>query len=249
MALRKIVLACVSLILIPFQASSSIIPVDLSAWGAQGGSSSWNVAGDNNSVLQTINGDPTVFFESGSLAQGQALSGTIEVNNAGDDDFIGFVLGFQSGELTSASAEYWLIDWKQNDQFWSPYGGTGKAGLSLSRVDGALDNASAWVHNNKVTELARGSSLGSTGWVNGETYTFDLVFTSTNIQVFVDGVKEIDEIGTFSDGAFGFYNFSQSQVTYAGLKTQDATNFIPEPTMLSIVALGLVGLIVRKRKY
>lgn len=106
MALRKIVLTCGSLILIPFHVSSSIIPVDLSKWGAQGGSSSWNVAGNNNSVLQTINGDPTVFFESGSSAQEQALSGTLEVNNAGDDDFIGFVIGFQSGELTSASAEY-----------------------------------------------------------------------------------------------------------------------------------------------
>lgn len=51
----------------------------------------------NDSVLQTTNGNPTVFFEAGSNTQGTALAGQITPNSNWDDDFIGFVLGYQSG--------------------------------------------------------------------------------------------------------------------------------------------------------
>ena len=143
--------------------SAAAALVDLSGWTAQGGSSNWTVAADKNSVFQSVNGSPTVFF-SGSTDQGKALSGKIKVETTGDDDFIGFVLGYQSGNATASVTDFILIDWKQARQYSG--GCYANAGLAISRATGGLPDSSAtWCHTGSVQELARATNLGSTGWL------------------------------------------------------------------------------------
>jgi hypothetical protein len=248
-------------------ALANAAPVDLSGWIENGfkgnnGAGTWTTQGvDNDSVLQSINGQPTVFFESGNNAQGTALSGTIKVNTGGDDDFVGFFLGYQNGELNSTSADFWMIDWKQGNQSGA------LAGLALSHVSGDIANGGNadpvfWEHTGAVNEVQRADNLGSTGWVDLQEYTFDLIFTSTLIQVKVDGVLELDYTGNFTDGAFGFYNYSQSNVLYAGITEEDIPfceqfpkdpkcsvgGTVPVPTTLALLGLGLVGLGWTRRK-
>ena len=243
-------------------------PVNLTGWienGFQGndGAGTWNVQSGNDSVLQTINGEPTVFFDPGTNSQGTALAGTIEVETTGDDDFIGFVLGYQDGEMNSTNADFWLIDWKQNDQFFS--GNLGAAGLSLSHVTGDLSNGptagnSFWGHTDTVSEVARATNFGSVGWEDNTEYSFELTFTDSLIEIFVDGVLEISHSGSFTDGAFGFYNYSQSQVRYAGItEAVLPTDPIPDPgpgpstvplpagLPLLLAGLGAFGLIRRRK--
>ena len=222
--------------------SAAAALVDLSGWTAQGGSSNWAVAADKNSVFQSVNGSPTVFF-SGSNDQGKALSGKVKVETASDDDFIGFVLGYQSGNAAALATDFILIDWKQGTQ--SHLGCSGAAGLAISRATAGLpDSAATWCHTGSVQELARASNLGSTGWLDNTEYTFDLVFTATNIQVKVNGVTELNVAGTFADGSFGFYNYSQERVRYSALEQSVApppTGTVPEPASLALVGLGLLA--------
>lgn len=230
-------------------------PVDLSSWTKEG-SGSWVLSGDKNSVEQTQNVDPGVFFSAGN-AQGKKLSGTIKVNTTGDDDFIGFVLGYNAGEINAPAngADFLLIDWKQLDQG-GYYGGTAKAGLAISHVtQGLKADAGAWLHNPAfgVTELARASTLGSTGWLDRTLYTFDLEFTSSNVKVYVNGNLELDVNGSFSDGAFGFYNYSQSNVIYAGIQEDilpEPNPGVPEPATwaMMILGFGAVGVSARRRR-
>ncbi|MCB1706432.1 MAG: PEP-CTERM sorting domain-containing protein [Halioglobus sp.] len=248
--------------LVPTVAHAVPMPVDLSGWIENGfkgnnGAGTWNVQPGNDSVLQSTNGQPTVFFSAGSNAQGTTLGGTIKVDTSSDDDFIGFFLGYQDGELNSNNADFWMIDWKQGDQ-----SGASK-GLALSHVSGDIaggGNADPtfWEHTGTVTEVQRATNLGSTGWVNFQEYSFDLIFTSTQIQVKVDGVVELDYAGNFSDGAFGFYNYSQAGVLYAGITEEDlpdpcdtnppgqggcpATGQVPVPGTLGLLGLGILGL-------
>ncbi len=236
-------------------APSLAAPVDLSGWVAEGypGQHNWVLRSGNNAVLQTYNGYPTVFYSSGN-AQGKALSGSISVQSNGDDDYIGFLLGFTPGGLQSSSTDYLLIDWKKADQG-GYYGCVPPAGLAISHVSAGLgEDAGAWCHNpdNGVTELQRAATLGDTGWQSFEEYVFTLEFTSTNVKVFVNDNLEIDLDGTFSNGAFGFYNYSQANVLYAGIQEDElppVTGGVPEPASwaLMIAGFGLVGAAVRRR--
>jgi len=164
---------------------------------------------------------------------------------------VGFVLGYNEGDITNASANYILIDWKQGDQ--SP----GVDGLAISRVTGALDpnlgthtNNDAWDHLGVVTELARATTLGSTGWLDNTTYDFDLIFTATQIQVTVNNIIELSIAGTFGNGSFGFYNFSQANVLYAGIEERDDPVFgaVPIPAAAFMFAPALLGFMGLRRR-
>ena len=233
--------------------SSSAAVIDLSGWSSEG-EGTWTTQGDNSTVLQSANSDPTVFFN-GMDSQGMQLSGSISVEQDADDDFIGFVLGYNAGDLTSDEASYLLIDWKQADQsFYNrpelSFEGDANAGLSVSQVNGALSIENAWRHDGAVTELQRGTNLGSTGWEDNTAYSFDLIFNADQVQVYVNDVLELDISGTFTNGSFGFYNFSQPNVLYAGI-TEDVVEppaNVSAPLTAGLMGLGLAGIFLRRRQ-
>ncbi|TAJ72527.1 MAG: PEP-CTERM sorting domain-containing protein [Phenylobacterium sp.] len=240
--------AAAAVALLSVATSAGAVATDLSTWTREGTGGTWVLAGDNNSVTQTVNGAPTVFY-SDFNAIGRSLSGTIRVNGSSDDDFIGFVVGFNPGELGGPS-DFLLIDWKQLSQ---SFHGFAPVGLAVSQVtNGLADNAGAWAHNSLgVTELARGATLGSTGWADFTTYTFDIEYTATNLKVAVNGVTQFDLDGTFGDGRFGFYNYSQANVTYAGIEDRilPPTGGVPEPGawVMMILGFGAAGTMIRRR--
>ena len=127
-----------------------------------------------------------------------------------------------AGDSTNAAANYLLVDWKQGTQsfdFGDPSnspGGNALSGLAVSRVTGIPDADEFWQHKNLagtpagsgLQELARGTNLGNTGWVDSTEYTFTFNFGPNDLEVFVNGVKELDIAGVFGNGRLAFYNFS-----------------------------------------
>jgi hypothetical protein len=213
--------------------------VDLGTWTAESypavsgfDPGDWQVQPGNLIVEQVNNGQPTLFY-SDFNAIGSAVVGSILVTG-GDDDYIGFALGFQPGDSTNSGADYLLIDWKSVDQpfdFGSPSchaGGLALAGLAVSRITGVPTADEFWQHSDYpacdvvqtggLSELQRGLNLGATGWVLGTTYEISFEFTSTSLKVYVDGVEEINITGSFGDGRLAFYNFSQAGVEYSGFE-------------------------------
>jgi len=153
-----------------------------------------------------------------------------------------------------------LIDWKRNTQsfnFGAPSntpGSNAPAGLAVSRVTGIPTADEFWGHVNfaenpagGLTELARGNTLGSTGWALNTVYNFRFVFQSNRLQVFVDDIPQIDIAGSFSDGRLAFYNFSQAGVTYSAFETVPAP--VPVPSAIWLLVSGLLMMSgIRRRK-
>ena len=72
-----------------------------------------------------------------------------------------------------------------------------------------------WGHSRKVDELTRATTKANSGYVFGTTYTFVFDVGANNLVVTVNGTKEFDVSGTFSNGRFGCYDYSQADVTFA----------------------------------
>ncbi|MCO4772613.1 MAG: DUF4215 domain-containing protein, partial [Deltaproteobacteria bacterium] len=189
-------------------------PVDFNL-GTQsniGNSATWSVAADGLSATQSINGFPSLFVVPVQASVIGTFTFDITVNTTGDDDFFGVAVGIDPMEAESATADFLLVDWKQGNQV--AYGAGANAGLAVSRVTGAGDNAAYWGHTGVVSQLQRGATLSGTGWNDNQTYSIQLDFTTTSLEVSVDGVLELSITGEFSDGGIAIYNFSQSNVNY-----------------------------------
>jgi len=247
---------------------ASAASVDLGTWTPESypavagfGAGVWNVAPGGGSVTQTVNGQPTLFYSTFN-AQGTDVRGKI-ATAGGDDDYIGFALGFGPGDSSSGAADYLLVDWKQGTQYWNfgapstTDGSTAYVGLAVSRVTGVPTADEFWGHvdfgsdtGGGLTELARGTNLGSTGYSHGVEYDFRFIFQPTSLQVYVDDVLELNIGGSFSDGRMAFYNFSQAQVTYSAFTLDPAPNpnAIPGPASLLLVAIGAAGVITKRRQ-
>ncbi|MCP4829347.1 MAG: tandem-95 repeat protein, partial [Proteobacteria bacterium] len=190
-------------------------PVDLTQWtsvdllaGSQP-QANWTVNDTGTVATQIVNSKASAFISDFDLDTDQ-IEGTWRVNTNNDDDFIGFVFGYQN------PYQFYVFDWKKNTQNTALRGMTVKA-VNLA-PDGSEGIPALWNTNHaKHTTLFH----NSVPWTSYTDYQFFLTFHPGQFSITVkrgNTVLEsvILEDDTFSSGDFGFYNFSQDQVEYSG---------------------------------
>ena len=256
--MRKVLVsfAMVALVLAPAaQSQAASVPVDLSTWSvvqyqfnAQP-NANWVLSAGNTVADQTVNADASILLSDFDIA-GTALDGSWRVNTSSDDDFMGFVFGYQD------RGSFYLFDWKQGSQSASGYG-FAERGMSVKVVHtGAADPTRPQLWQSSPDSAAVTVLRHNTiGWADLTDYQFHLSFFPGIFQIRVSqGATELESWtvsdGTYADGKFGFYNYSQGNVRYAGFTQEDDPPVIPEPiTILATVCgLGGVGGYLRRRK-
>ncbi len=188
---------------------------NLSIWEQQGDpvNGNWEFTpGNNETVVQLINGNPTFYVSPTEFINGK-ISGYFKTDNAQDDDYMGFVLGYKSPLAVNGDSytdyDFILFDWQNGNK-----GPNALPGKYLHYVDNSA--ADLWTHDN-MTQL--GYSSGT--WTAGQQYYFECSYTTQNITISINNTlvfsvdaSTVPAINEFWEGRFGFYNYSQGPVSY-----------------------------------
>ncbi len=237
--------------------------IDLSSWSASalnfaGGqpAGSWSLGAGNTSVTQTVNADPSFFLNNQDQTK-YSMDGSWQVITSSDNDYMGFVFGYQN------SSNFYLFDWKQGNQGYA--GSTAIEGMTIKKMTGGTGNGLAdlslgefWENNaskGDMTVLAQNHGSDK-GWVNNRLYDFHLDYNLTDGDIAItvkDGATTLWDTSiydtTFTHGEFGFYNFSQAQVRYAGFEQTGGENVpVPGAFLLGSIGLGFATWRLKRRK-
>ena len=152
------------------------------------------------------------------------FKGTIKVDaSQTDNDDIGFAFGFQSTTNT------YIWSWDDNG---IPYGSIRSNGGHLLYKKTALASG--------FTTLP-GTLLGAVNatserWTGGITYQIEILYTENRIRVKVNGEEKFDVsatdagVASFPAGRFGFYNYSQGNVTFGNVQSAPGSDTPVPPT-------------------
>ncbi|MEY2411189.1 MAG: large repetitive protein [Verrucomicrobiota bacterium] len=204
-------------------ATNQTTVVDLSTWSTVQfgpypngqGPASWTVSTGNTVALQSVNADASIFL-SPFILQNDQIEGSWRVNVRQDDDFMGFVFGYQD------DGHFYLFDWKGADQS-DPDWGFAERGMSVKVMTA----------NSPLTRMDYGATTPPDGtrarslyhnlipWADRTDYQFSLQFAPGRFTITVTrGATVLATIpindSTYTSGKFGFYNFSQGSVEYTG---------------------------------
>ena len=256
--MRRSAVLATSLSLVALLATPSlgvVTAADLSLWSAYDLPASGSITPDpgiwdldltGTVVTQMVNGGPTFFASPDDIA-GSRFTATFTTPSF-DDDFFGIALGF-STDPGDPATDYLLIDWRQAPQVIDWLDGTGPvtglAGLAVSHVTGVPTLNEMWGHIDSpanpaggVTELGRGATLGATGWADAGTYDFVVEYTTTSLEVWVNGSHELSLAGAFPAGPVALYNFSQEDLSISAIGTE-SLNQAPE-----VIGTGAADVVV-----
>ena len=261
-------LGAASLLVLAAAGASAADPINLTTWtpltlnypGGQG-AGSWVLEPGNTAVQQVINADPSFYLNNVNQTQ-FSIDGSWQVlQSGGDDDYMGFVFGYQN------SSKFYAFDWKQSGQGY--VGRTAAEGMTIKKFSGATGSGLAdlsleefWenqVNFGDMTVLATNHATDK-GWVDRRLYDFHLDFNLNPGEIHIvvkDGATVLWDTtvidNTYTGGQFGFFNNSQQNVRYAGFTQTGGVPTvpaIPEPETYALMLAGLaaVGAMARRRR-
>lgn len=205
------------------------------AWSQKGMTGGrWEQTGEHT-LRQRRNAREATMYVSPESYLNREMTGTIEIKERGTTDYVGFVFGFQkplSCDGANCDYETFVLAWNAEAQADS------EAGLKLVRVEGT-DPFDDPLHSNglkdsKTVDVIAERTGPDKGWEAGEAYDFELVYEKHSVHIEIGpytldvAPQDVQGIGEFSEGRFGFFNQSQRYVVYRDFRADPLENLCRE---------------------
>ncbi|MCI4392611.1 hypothetical protein PGIGA_G00147890 [Pangasianodon gigas] len=197
----------------------------------------WVVLNQGMEIVQTMNSDPGLAVGYTAFS-GVDFEGTFHVNTVTDDDYAGFIFGYQD------SSSFYVVMWKQTEQtYWQavPFRAVAEPGIQLKAVKsktgpGEFLRNSLWhTGNTKDQVQLLWKDPRNVGWKDKVSYRWNLQHRPQvgYIRVrFYEGASLVADSGVVIDmsmrgGRLGVFCFSQENIIWSNLKYR-CNDTIPE---------------------
>ncbi|MCB0535324.1 MAG: PKD domain-containing protein [Saprospiraceae bacterium] len=193
-----------------------------------------------STVTQRLNDGPAIFALPLDLLNVEIKFKMSVSKNAADRDCIGMVWGMKEPSCgVPYDYDMWMFSWRGETDNTCSSAYLTSSGYTFARVTGLIPPGCGFQEseyyfwgNNSGPQFQVLNKIPAAGWEYDSTYRVTLLYTASKIVVKINDMVVLERKGCFEPGRFGFYAYSQPEVSFSNFSYTHVVDFSTESDTL-----------------